>query len=119
MNKKPNAGVLRAFLDNKETEGGHVRVFLFRTAMKRGTSLIRNLDSEHARLLFLKCVSSFQKREAGVFRIQVSYERGTPFHCSAKNRFDECLSYRGASLIRKRTPLRPYRRPMSRVLGGS
>jgi len=28
------------------------------------------------------------------------------------------LRYRGTSLIRKRTPLGPYRRPMSRVLGG-
>ena len=27
--------------------------------------------------------------------------------------------YRGASLIRQRTPLGPYRRPMPRVLGGS
>ena len=27
--------------------------------------------------------------------------------------------YRGTSLTRKRTPLRPYRRPMPRVLGGS
>ena len=27
--------------------------------------------------------------------------------------------YRGTSLIRKRIPLRPYRRPMPRVLGGS
>ena len=27
--------------------------------------------------------------------------------------------YRGTSLIRKRTPLGPYRRPMPRVLGGS
>ena len=26
--------------------------------------------------------------------------------------------YRGTSLIRKRTPLGPYRRPMPRVLGG-
>ena len=29
-----------------------------------------------------------------------------------------CL-YRGTSLTRKRTPLRPYRRPMPRVQGGS
>ena len=29
------------------------------------------------------------------------------------------LRYRGTSLIRKRTPLGPYRRPMPRVLGGS
>jgi len=28
-------------------------------------------------------------------------------------------AYRGTSLIRKRTPLRPYRRLMPRVLGGS
>jgi len=28
-------------------------------------------------------------------------------------------SYRGKSLIRKRTPLRPYRRPMPRVVGRS
>jgi len=28
------------------------------------------------------------------------------------------LPYRGTSLIRKRTPLGPYRRPMPRVLGG-
>ena len=27
--------------------------------------------------------------------------------------------FRGTSLIRKRTPLEPYRRPMPRVLGGS
>ena len=27
--------------------------------------------------------------------------------------------YRGTSLIRKRTPLGPYRRPMPKVLGGS
>ena len=27
--------------------------------------------------------------------------------------------YRGTALTRKRTPLRPYRRPMPRVLGGS
>ena len=27
--------------------------------------------------------------------------------------------YRGTSLIRKRNPLGPYRRPMPRVLGGS
>ena len=31
----------------------------------------------------------------------------------------ECIPYRGTSLIRKRTPLGPYRRPMLRVLGGS
>jgi len=29
------------------------------------------------------------------------------------------LSYRGTSLVRKRTPLGPYRRPMPRVLGWS
>ena len=29
------------------------------------------------------------------------------------------MAYRGASLIRKRTPLGPYRRPMPRVLGES
>jgi len=29
------------------------------------------------------------------------------------------IKYRGTSLIRKRTPLGPYRRPMPRVLGGS
>ena len=28
-------------------------------------------------------------------------------------------TYRGTSFIRKRTPLGPYRRPMTRVLGGS
>ena len=28
-------------------------------------------------------------------------------------------SYRGTSLIRKRTPLRPHRRPVPRVVGGS
>ena len=27
--------------------------------------------------------------------------------------------YRGTSLIRKRTPLEPYRRPMPRIVGGS
>ena len=29
------------------------------------------------------------------------------------------MAYRGASLIRDRTPLGPYRRPVPRVLGGS
>ena len=29
------------------------------------------------------------------------------------------VAYRGTSLTRKRTPLGPYHRPMSRVLGGS
>jgi hypothetical protein len=28
-------------------------------------------------------------------------------------------AYRGTSFIRKRNPLRPYRRPLPRVLGGS
>ena len=28
------------------------------------------------------------------------------------------ISYRGTSLVRNRTPLGPYRRPMPRVLGG-
>ena len=31
----------------------------------------------------------------------------------------ELIIYRGTSLIRKRTPLGPYLRPMPRVLGGS
>ena len=30
-----------------------------------------------------------------------------------------CLVYRGTSLIRKRTPLGAYRRPMPGILGGS
>ena len=29
------------------------------------------------------------------------------------------FTYRGTSLVRKRTPLGPYSRPMPRVLGGS
>ena len=42
--------------------------------------------------------------------------RGTPEIV----RFHAPLSYRGGtSLVRKRTPLGPYRRPMPRVLGGS
>ena len=32
--------------------------------------------------------------------------------------FGRCQWYGGTSIIRKRTPLRPYRRPMPRVLGG-
>ena len=41
---------------------------------------------------------------------EVSYERGTPVGSRV---------YRGTSLIRKRTPLGPYPRPMPRVLGRS
>ena len=39
----------------------------------------------------------------------VSFKRGTP----------ASDAYRGTSLMSKRTPLGPYRRPMPRVLGGS
>ena len=42
--------------------------------------------------------------------------------CSARAgislRARHLFPYRGTSLIRKRTPLAPYRRPMSRVIGG-
>ena len=40
-------------------------------------------------------------------------------HHDAVERRDAILLYRGTSLTRKRTPLRPYRTPMPRVLGGS
>jgi hypothetical protein len=36
-----------------------------------------------------------------------------------RRRFAESGRYRGTSLVRKRTPLGPYRRSIPRVLGGS
>ena len=39
--------------------------------------------------------------------------RGVPLHEESR-----CVHYRGTSLVRKCTPLGPYRRPMPRVLGG-
>ena len=38
---------------------------------------------------------------------------------SYKTGGEQYFNYRGTSLIRKRYPIGPYRRPMPRVLGGS
>ena len=55
--------------------------------------------------------------------VGVSYERGTPvgvnYMKEPRVKTNVPLFYRGTSLIRKCTPLGPYRRPMPRVLGGS
>jgi len=55
----------------------------------------------------------------------VSYEPGNPvvrcLRLAPRPLEDHApsLDYRGTSLIRNRTPLGPYRRPMPRFLGGS
>ena len=47
------------------------------------------------------------------FGVKAKKKKDVPWIVDAEN------EYRGTSLIVKRTPLGPYRRPMPRVLGGS
>ena len=48
-----------------------------------------------------------------------NFETRNPRPQTPKAKASHLLTYRGASLIRKRTPLGPIRRPTPRVLGGS
>ena len=62
-----------------------------------------------------RCGSCFKCKRGGVSRSE-----GTVVNFTRANISREKLSsYRGTSLTRKRTPLGPYRRLMTRVLGGS
>ena len=45
--------------------------------------------------------------------------RGTDTESIPWDALVQQMAYRGTSLIRKRTPLGPYRRPMPRILGRS
>ena len=91
-----------------------------------GTLLIRNRhpplepqkDPRHRPTIRSYGVAIFDKRGSHVCQ-KSSCGRGGA--CAPKRVLPNTpkASYRGTSLIRKRTPLGPYRRLMPRVLGGS
>jgi len=80
---------------------------------------IRN--KTHTSLIFSLSLTRHGQDIAFSFSLSLSrhgQERPTPAHLEPASDVG-CEVYRGASLIRKRTPLGPFRRPMPRVLGGS
>ena len=62
------------------------------------------------------------QRVAGLWKTGEAGVMSVPTGLRLERQVIECvagLRYRGTSLTRKRNPLGPYRRPMTRVIGGS
>ena len=75
-------------------------------------------DSAYGPMVVLGDRAVFYKRGTPVvpnLRRRKTRTQGYPAHTKTSSR--RTLQYRGTSLIRKRTPLGPYSRPMPRVLG--